>query len=270
MSLASKGWVAMTCLLLSAGGGCVKGDSIENDDESSTSKSDDDDDGDDGDTVRDAGSTRRDASSGSSTTRRDAGSSSSNDDDDTGDDADDEGGDDMSLPDGGSGSGRDAGGGSAPMIEIAGTAPKAKCTSTTAAKGGMCSSHFCGITEEQLGSAMSPSSPCGTAALACEQGAVLAKKVTDCSITTKAMASNLGKSNAQLRPLVQDCVFEDEEIKSNTNEECLGCFLNVAECAGDKCLTECLVGTPAQCDACRISKGCEEPLFDCAGLPNPL
>jgi hypothetical protein len=252
MSLTFRSSVALTCLLFSFGG-CVKGDSIENDDEGSASGSN-----------RDAG-TRTDAGS----TRRDASSSSSNDDDDA--QGDDDGSDDaMSLPDGGRSSGRDSGGGSKPTVEIAGTAPKAKCTSTTPAADGMCSSHFCGISEEDLATGMDPKSPCGTAALACEQGAVLAKQVTDCSIKVKAMATNLGKTNEQLRPSVQDCVYEDAEIKANTNDECLGCFLDVAECAGDKCLTECLVGTPAQCDACRISKGCEEPLFDCAGLPNPL
>ena len=155
-------------------------------------------------------------------------------------------------------------------MKIAGTAPKNACTSTTPAEDGMCSSHFCGITAEQLGAAMDPESPCGAPEQACEQGGTLAKKVTDCSIEEKSKINNLGKTNEQLRPLVQACVYKDAEIKQTVTTECLGCFLDVAECAGEKCLTDCLVGTASQCDACRIRNGCEQPLFACAGLPNPL
>jgi hypothetical protein len=248
-------WIIAT-ILLAIAGACVSGANLENDDGSSSQKAD-------------AGTTKRDAGK----------PSASNDDDEGGDDEEvtDEGEDDGSYDespvdagvksDGGKSDAGKADAGSA-LSAIKGSAKKAGCSSTQAAEDGMCSSHFCGITEEQLASASDPESVCGPPATACEEGGRLAKSVTDCSIQVKA--TNFGKTNEQLRPLVQACVYKDAEIKAKVNTECLGCFLAVAECAGEKCLVECLTGSPAVCDKCRIDKGCEAPLFECAGLPNPL
>lgn len=247
-------WITAT-IMLAIAGACVSGANLENDTGSSSQKAD-------------AG------------TKRDAGKPSQTDDDDAKggedeatDESEDESSDDKdtvdagSKSDGGKSDGGKADSGS-PAAAIKGSAKKAGCSSTQAAKNGMCSSHFCGITEEQLASATDPASVCGDPSTACEEGGRLAKSVTDCSIQVKA--TNLGKSNEQLRPLIQTCVYKDAEIKEKVNTECLGCFLAVAECAGENCLVECLTGSPAQCDKCRIDKGCEAPLFECAGLPNPL
>jgi len=275
MSLGSIRWLSVVCLLATSG--CVKADNVANDDGASSEQ-------------RDAGGiTSRDAGgdAGSSPGRDDGGSPATNDD--AGDDrdpvseddggtgpSDDDGGTGSSEDDGGTGSSDDAGPGPGPedppppppVVDIAGSASRNHCLSTSPAENGMCSSHFCGVTEEQLAAAISADSVCGDAATTCEEGGRLAKKVTDCSIEVKA--TNLGKSNEQLRPVVQACVYKDAEFKARVNEECLGCFLDVAECAGDKCLVQCLTGSPAVCDKCRIDQGCEKPLFKCAGLPDPL
>jgi hypothetical protein len=238
--------------LLAIAGACVSGANLENDEGSSS------------DTRADAGTPKRDAGKGST----------DDDDEPTDDDGTDEEGDDVedepdakvSQGDGGrSDAGKDAG----PVVDvISGSAKTAGCSSISAAEDGMCSSHFCGVTEEQLSAVASPDSVCGDVVTACEQGGKLAKAVTDCSIQVKA--SNLGKTNEQLRPLVSTCVYKDAELKEKVGTECLGCFLTVAECAGDKCLVQCLTGTQAACDKCRIDKGCEQPLFECVGLPSPL
>lgn len=251
MKRPTKGWITAT-ILLAIAGACVSGANLENDEGSSK------------DTRADAGAGKRDA--GDNTDDDDDGEPTDDDGTDEGDDVGDEPDDKLSQGDGGrSDAGRDSG---AVVDVISGSAAKAGCSSISTPEDGMCSSHFCGVTEEQLSAAASPDSVCGDAATACEQGGKLAKAVTDCSIQVKA--TNLGKSNEQLRPLVAECVYKDAELKEKVGTECLGCFLTVAECAGDKCLVQCLTGSQATCDKCRIDKGCEQPLFECVGLPNPL
>jgi hypothetical protein len=77
-------------------------------------------------------------------------------------------------------------------------------------------------------------------------------------------------SNAELRPLIRDCVFEDAEIEQMVNPDCLSCFIDAAQCAGDNCLIECLSGDSPGCDACRLENDCEQPVFACTALPSPF
>mmetsp|Transcript_21646 Transcript_21646/g.27680 ORF Transcript_21646/g.27680 Transcript_21646/m.27680 type:complete len:259 (-) Transcript_21646:328-1104(-) len=49
------------------------------------------------------------------------------------------------------------------------------------------------------------------------------------------------------------------------NEDCIGCFAALAQCAIDLCQTECLVDqTSALCENCN-ELNCNQPYYDCAG-----
>lgn len=162
----------------------------------------------------------------------------------------------------------------APMPElVAGTASAAGCLSYTEPANGMCGSYFCGVDEATLAKALDPNTVCGEnmgntggSAFVCEGR--LVSVVGACARTVKA--ANFLLTNEQLRPLVQDCVYEDAEIKMKVTEQCLSCFIDVADCAGTNCLVECLAGDSEACDQCRMNNNCEQPLFPCGGFPNPL
>jgi hypothetical protein len=77
-------------------------------------------------------------------------------------------------------------------------------------------------------------------------------------------------TNEMLRPMVQDCVFQDAEIKAKVTPDCLACTITAAECAGDNCLAECLAGDSALCDSCRKMNNCDQPVFACGGIPSPF
>lgn len=86
----------------------------------------------------------------------------------------------------------------------------------------------------------------------------------------KIKSANALASNAELRPKIQACVYEDAEIKAKMPPTCLSCYLDSATCSGDNCLIECLGGDSPSCDKCRLDKGCSRPVADCTGFPNPL
>lgn len=155
----------------------------------------------------------------------------------------------------------------------AGTAIPAGCASEALAEGGMCGSWFCGVDAETLDKGLDPNGACGENMgnmggidFVCEARPV--KVVGDCARMVKS--SMPFATNEQLRPLVRDCVYQDAEIKANVTEPCLNCFIDVADCAGTYCLLQCLASADATCDQCRLDNNCDQPLFDCAGFPNPF
>jgi hypothetical protein len=83
-------------------------------------------------------------------------------------------------------------------------------------------------------------------------------------------AANLFANTDERRVRIRDCVYQDAEIATNMREACLDCFIDVALCAGENCLIQCLAGDSAACDACRQDNDCERPLFACSGLPDPF
>lgn len=163
----------------------------------------------------------------------------------------------------------------APMPElVAGTAGPASCYSYTRPANGMCGSHCCGVDQATLEKALDPNGACGAnnnaggVAQVCDGGLVIV--VGDCARTIKSQPQNLFSDNETLKPLVAQCVYEDPQFTDTLSMECLGCFLDVALCAGNLCLPQCLSGNTPECDQCRKDNNCEQPLFPCAGLPNPL
>jgi hypothetical protein len=156
---------------------------------------------------------------------------------------------------------------------VAGTATAAGCASFASPENGSCGSYYCGVDLGTLELALDPSSLCGEntgnaggAAFVCEGRPV--SVVGACARREKS--ANILASNDELRPLIRDCVYEDAEMAANVTEQCLDCFIDVAQCAGDNCLLECLAGDSAGCDRCRRENGCERPLFSCSGLPDPF
>jgi hypothetical protein len=150
---------------------------------------------------------------------------------------------------------------------VAGSALAAGCSSYQPPANGMCGGYYCGVTEEILARESTPNAKCsGTAAFKCEGRIVLV--VGACARSIKSAMPFA--SNDELRPLIRDCVFEDAEIQQMVHAECLSCFIDAAQCAGDNCLIECLSGDSASCDACRLDNNCEQPVFPCTGLPNPF
>ena len=163
---------------------------------------------------------------------------------------------------------------SAPSPElVAGPALSASCNSFTQADGAACGSYYCGVDESTLDQALDPGAVCGDeagnlggVAFVCVSRPVLV--VGECARAERA--ANLFADNEQRRGRIRDCVYEDAEMAANLREPCLDCFIDVALCAGDNCLIQCLAGDSDACDECRFENDCERPLFACSGLPDPF
>jgi hypothetical protein len=141
------------------------------------------------------------------------------------------------------------------------------CSSYGAPMDGKCGGYFCGVDLATLQKAVDPMGLCGgDLDLLCQNAVVTA--VGNCARQKKAQMPNA--TNDELRPMVEACVFENADIKAKTSPECLACTITAAECAGDMCLLQCLAGDSAQCDACRKSSNCDQPVFSCGGLPSPF
>jgi hypothetical protein len=160
----------------------------------------------------------------------------------------------------------DAGGTTTPKPSvIAGTAVKNKCSSVGKPTGNMCGSYYCGVDESQISAELVSDSLCGNVKAVCEGR--LVDVVAGCA--RSKLIANLGMSFEAIRPKVQECVYKDAEFKELVPATCLGCFLDAAVCAGNKCLAECL-GDGPNCDACRQKNNCDQAVFTCAKLPNPF
>jgi hypothetical protein len=143
----------------------------------------------------------------------------------------------------------------------------AMCSSYGAPMNGKCAGYFCGVDQETLTKAVDPMAKCGgDIDLLCRNSVITA--VGMCARQVKGQMPTA--PNEALRPMVQDCVFQDAEIKANVTPDCLACTIAAAECAADMCLAECLAGDSALCDSCRKMNNCDQPVFECGGIPSPL
>jgi hypothetical protein len=161
----------------------------------------------------------------------------------------------------------DAGGGTTvpKPSTIAGSALKSKCSSVAKPASNMCGSYYCGVDQGAIEAELSSDSLCANVEAVCEGR--LVSVVASCARST--LIANLGQSFEAIRPKVQECVYKDAQFKQLVTESCLGCFLDAAVCAGNKCLAECLADGPG-CDACRQKNNCDQAVFSCAKLPNPF
>jgi len=174
---------------------------------------------------------------------------------------------------GGSGGAGGKGGSGGTSDEDAGTPSDAlkgsgaDCHSYTEITGDKCQGWYCGVTEAELSAAVNPKARCGAdVGLLCK--GTVTTKVGECARDKKE--KNLSATNEELRPLVRDCAYEDEEIKEKVPEDCLDCIIDVAACAAEFCIGTCLAGDSPGCDTCRIMNNCDPQVFSCGQLPTPL
>jgi len=173
-------------------------------------------------------------------------------------------------PDGAGGAGGAAGSTSASSAPagdpalVAGTGNK--CDASTAASGEMCAGWLCGVNADTLKRAVDPAGACSSSAeQICTGSLVMA--VASCAASNKLSMPTA--SNDELRAPVRDCVLADAKIKETTHVECIDCILDGAVCASDHCLTQCLGGSVAECNKCRLNAKCDQMLYACGGLPWP-
>jgi hypothetical protein len=140
------------------------------------------------------------------------------------------------------------------------------CQSYNKAASPKCGSWYCNLTETDLKPALSTAGKCGNFDAATVCGATLVLDVGFCARDEKSKALGLA-TNAELRPKVETCVRKRADYAKVT-ADCMGCFLDAAECAGDKCLLECLTNDNPDCDKCRIKNNCDQKVPACGGLPN--
>lgn len=147
------------------------------------------------------------------------------------------------------------------------TGTGASCSSYGAPMNGKCGGYFCGVDQASLEKAVDPAAKCGGAIdLLCSNATITA--VGNCARQVKSQMPLA--SNDELRPMVQACVYQDATLQMKVSPECLACTITAAECAGDNCLVQCLAGDSAQCDSCRKTNNCDQPVFACGGIPSPL
>lgn len=182
-------------------------------------------------------------------------------------------------PDAGAGTGATDAGGAPPvtnnpglttppvtvMSVVPGSATKAQCSSY--GTGASCDGYYCGVTMANLIAEMPADTLCGSgaASIACDNALVLA--VSRCSRSAKS--SNTLATNAELRPLIRQCVLRDTAYQT-VPDACLSCFVEQSDCDNDHCLLECLAGDSKACDTCRVKNGCHTKAILCAKLPNPF
>jgi hypothetical protein len=150
---------------------------------------------------------------------------------------------------------------------VAGTAPAAMCQSATPVMNGMCAGWFCGVNQETIAKAVDPTAVCGGDVELLCRGDVANATATCARMLKQTM---LGATDAELRPLIEQCVYENQEIKDKVPPTCLSCTIDVAECASQNCLIECLNADNPGCDTCRLENGCDQMVFPCGGLPSPF
>jgi hypothetical protein len=141
------------------------------------------------------------------------------------------------------------------------------CHSYSAVDGDMCQGWYCGVTEKQLADAIDPKAKCGGNVPFLCSGKVTTK-VGECA--RKEKLAHLDKTDEELKPIVRDCVYEDQEIKDAVPENCLDCTLDVAACAAEHCISQCLGGDSEGCDNCRLQNKCDQSVFACGELPPPI
>ncbi len=150
---------------------------------------------------------------------------------------------------------------------IAGTAASAGCSSYQQAENGSCAGYYCGVSIEMIEAELTGTGKCKpTPDDVCSGRVTFA--VSSCARSVKSNPLNAFDSDAQLRVKIEECVRKDPAITSPA--ECLGCFLDAAECASKNCLSQCLTGDSTTCDSCRMQNGCNQSVPVCGGLPSPF
>jgi hypothetical protein len=148
------------------------------------------------------------------------------------------------------------------ISDVEGTASAAECTSTSDTRDeDGCYGFFCGSNSNSLNAALTEDSPCAS----------VAQVWLICDGLGVREASRCAREHAldqDPREGTRMCLRENEELDPFT-DECLACFLDSADCARENCLSDCLGGDSAQCDACRESAGCTPDYYACSGLPDP-
>lgn len=148
---------------------------------------------------------------------------------------------------------------------VAGTADAAGCRSNSNPSEGMCSSFYCGVTPAQLAAEASPDRRCKDIDFACSGDL---SGLTTCA--RRIQTAMFGASEEVVRPMIRDCVFQNEDVRAHVENECLDCFLDVLSCSANDCFLACLAGDSPQCDQCTRNAGCFDRLYTCMGYPNPL
>jgi hypothetical protein len=152
--------------------------------------------------------------------------------------------------------------------KIPGSAEAAGCSSYGLPMGGMCAGYYCGVTIDDVRAELKPGSLCDPdPEKICDGG--LTREVGKCARETKSNPANAFDTDAQIRMKVQACVLKNAKY-AETDVDCLGCFLDAAQCASDNCLTQCLTGDSATCDKCRMDAECNQTVPSCAGFPSPF
>jgi len=152
--------------------------------------------------------------------------------------------------------------------KIPGSAAEAKCSSYGLPMGDQCGGYYCGITKADIEAELKPGSLCNPdPEKICDGG--LTREVGKCARSVKSDIANALDTEAQIRMKVQQCVLKASAF-ADTEVECLGCFLDAAQCASDNCLTQCLTGDSAACDKCRMDNDCNQTVPTCAGFPSPF
>lgn len=152
--------------------------------------------------------------------------------------------------------------------KIKGSALDAKCSSYGLAKDGQCAGYYCGVTIDDIRAELRTDSLCDpNPEKICDGG--LTREVGKCARETKSNPLNALDSEEMIRAKVQACILKNAAY-ADTDLECLGCFLDAAQCASDNCLTQCLTGDSATCDQCRLDNDCNQTVPSCAGFPSPF
>jgi hypothetical protein len=162
-------------------------------------------------------------------------------------------------------------GGSKPVMMmslIKGTAKKAGCSSYQEQDGDdQCAGYYCGVSMDMIEAELKGGGKCDPTPKDVCSGKVTTR-VAQCARDTKKNPVNAFDSDAMIRAKTLTCIQMDTSI--DASEECLGCFLDAAQCASKNCLTQCLTGDNANCDTCRLNNNCNQPVPLCAGLPTPF
>lgn len=145
------------------------------------------------------------------------------------------------------------------------------CTSYGTPTGDKCAGYYCKLTKADLAPAFPTTGKCSifTAERVC--AGALTVSVGKCARAEKTLGTALLLNDAQIRANTETCIYKDAQF-ADVPKECMSCFLDAAQCAGDKCSAQCLTADPgsAACDKCRMDNNCNQPAPACAGLPNPF
>jgi len=95
-----------------------------------------------------------------------------------------------------------------------------------------------------------------------------------CGISCLGEDDGTANGPALIRACALDCMVNGRPTgttpipAAGLTESCSGCYADVVLCAVKNCINQCLDGG-ADCDQCRVEKGCNAAFYTCSGLPEP-